>query len=422
MKKYMRTIISNPLVSGSTVVLIGTFLANFLSYLFTIGMANLLSNSDFGIIASLIAVINILSILASTIMTVFTKFSASYIGQNKKYLISTLFTQGNNWVGIISLLITLIIMIFSYQIAAFLHINNIVLVYLVALTLFFTFLTSVGQGILMGLLEFVPNSLINIVSALAKLVLAVSLVYLGLNVFGAIFAIFLANMIGYVVVFIIMKRYLKKTQRDTQESIPNLQHQLVQYGFPVFLSSLGITAFISLDIILVKHFFSEDLVGQYAKLSLMGRSIFYLVVPIASVAFPLFAQKKERKERLFGTLLLSMFLVGVPLFIISIIYFLFPTLIIYIFTPAQPALNLAPYLGLFSVFIILFSFSYLLNNFYLSIGKTRVFFLTMIGSFLEVIYIVFFHQNLYQIIVGLIGVSFLLLVSLLLYYPIAIKH
>ena len=420
MKKRVKKIISHPLVSGSTIVFIGMFIANLLGYFFTIGMANFLTSAEFGILAALIAIINILSILASTIMTVFTKFTASYVGKNREDLIETLYMKGTVWIGVLSFIIMLIIIIFAQRIATFLHIDNLVLIYVVAGTLFFAFLTSVGQGILVGLLKFFQNSLINITSSLLKFVLAIVMVYIGMHVFGAIFAIFLANLFGYFILLAIIRGRVKWRKDST--IIPNLERQLVRYGLPVFLSTLGITAFISIDIILIKHFFTEEIAGDYAKLSLMGRSIFYLVIPIASVSFPLFAQKKERKEGLSGILLFSLLLVGIPAFAISIIYFLFPEVVIHIFLPARPVLSLAPLLGLFSVFIVLFSFSYVLNNFYLSIGKTRVFFLTLAGSLFEIFYIIAFHENLYQIIIGLIGISLLLFILLLLYYPLAMKE
>ncbi len=419
MKRRVEQIISHPLVSGSTIVLAGMFIANLLGYFFTIGMANLLTGTEFGILAALIAIINILSILASTIMTVFTKFTASYVGKNREDLIETLYVKGTIWIGVVSFVIMFIIIVFVRQIATFLHINNLILIYIVAGTLFFAFLTSVGQGILVGLLKFFHNSLINISSSLLKFILAVIMVYFGMHVFGAIFAIFLANVIGYLILIAIIRRRIK--WRKDLSIIPNLQRQLVRYGLPVFLLTLGITAFISIDIILVKHFFNDEMAGDYAKLSLMGRSIFYLVVPITSVSFPLFAQKKERKEKLLGTLLLSLLLIGIPSFAISIIYFLFPEFIIRIFLPAQPVLSLAPLLGIFSIFIVLFSLSYVLSNFYLSIGKVRVFFLTLAGSLFEILYIIAFHKDLYQIIVGLIGISLLLFILLLLYYPLAVK-
>lgn len=420
MKKRVKAIISHPLVSGSTIVLVGMFIANLLGYFFTIGMANLLTGAEFGILAALIAIINILSIFASTIMTVFTKFTASYVGKNRKDLIETLYVKGTFWIGVVSSVIMFVIIVFAGQIATFLQIDNLILIYIVAGTLFFAFLTSVGQGILVGLLQFFQNSLVNIASSLLKFVLAVAMVYFGMRVLGAIFAIFISNVLGYFILIAIIRRRIK--WRKDFSIIPNLQHQLVRYGLPVFLSTLGITAFISIDIILVKHFFTEEIAGNYAKLSLMGRSIFYLVVPVASVSFPLFAQKKERKEKLSGTLLLSLLLVGAPSFAISIFYFLFPEIIIHIFLPARPVLSLAPLLGIFSLFIVLFSFSYILNNFYLSIGKTRVFYLTIAGSLLEIAYIIAFHNDLHQIIVGLIGISLLVFISLLLYYPLAIKE
>src|SRR3989338_1550756 len=98
------------------------------------------------------------------------------------------YEKGTIWTGVIYFVIMFTIIAFARQMAAFLHIDELILIYIVAGTLFFAFLTSVGQGILVGLLKFFQNSFINIVSSLLKFVFAIAMVYFGMHVFGAIFA------------------------------------------------------------------------------------------------------------------------------------------------------------------------------------------------------------------------------------------
>ncbi len=415
MKKKIIEFVRHPLISGSAIIVIGSMIASVLNYIFNLEMGRSLSVSDYGTFASLVSLFNIFSVLSTTILLVFSKFAASFLGKQKEELIKPLFVKGNLWIGGLSFLVCGAIVLFSSQISQFLKIGSPLLIDITSAALFFSFISSIGMGILQGALKFFAFSFQNIFSSLIKLGLGFLFMILGFKVLGAIEAFFLASLFSYVIIFFPLYKYIKKG-RLKEGHMPDLHKNLSIYGIPVFLSTLGMTAFTTIDIILIKHFFTPEVAGKYAALSLMGRSIFYVVGPVTAVLFPLIAQKKERKEKLSGTLLLSGVLIGCPSFILSLIYFIYPQLIIHIFFPAEEYKSLAPLMGIFSVFIIFYSLSFLLSNFYLSVGKTKVFLFTILGALVETIYIVFFHQNLYQIIYGLIFISFLLLFSLLIYY------
>ncbi len=420
MRQKVLILAKHPLIIGSAFLFVGSFVASILNYLFNLAMGRLLSVSDYGTFASLMSLFNILSVFSIAIMMVFTKFSASLVGRKKEKMLGSLYLAGNMWVGVIAVIVCAILLILSLQIANFLNIDNSIYILITIASLFASFLGAVGNGIVQGLLRFATASLINSFSSLVKLILGILFVYAGGKILGAIVAFFLSIGSSYLFSFIALIKYLRlKTGEGF--TLSSLHSQAYAYAFPVFLSSIGIISFISLDIILVKHYFDSVSAGQYAALSLMGRSIFYVVAPISSVLFPLVAQKKERKEKYTGTLLLSIILIGIPAILLSIIYFLFPDVVLRIFFPAKEYLSLAPYLGPYSIFILFYCLSYLLNSFYLSIGKIRVFLLTIFGAVLEGIVLVFFHNNLKDVVNSLIVVSFVFLLSLLLYYRNATK-
>lgn len=414
MKKKIYKLISHPLISGGTVIMIGSMAANVFNYLFNLSMGRLLTVVEYGILASLISLFNIFVVFSTSITTVFSKFSATFIVKNKNDHIGILFKKGTLLIGLIGFLISLLIIVTNSSIANFLKITDNFLIDLIAVTLFFTFLSSIAYGILQGLFRFVNYSIVYVLAMLSKLVLAIILVFLGFRIFGAIWAILISTIIAYLIAIYSLKNFFHKD--NTEEIIlPNLHREIVSYGLPVLLSSIGLTLISTVDIILVKHFFSGVIAGQYAALSLMGRSIFFIVAPINLVFFTLIAQKKERNESLSGTILISVAFTALPCIILSGIYFLLPGLILHIFFPAREYLMLAPYLGPFSIFILFYTFSNLLNSYYLSVGQTKVYILTMIAAILEILYIVFYHNSLLQVVNGLIFLSFLLLISLLIY-------
>lgn len=415
MRKKIQKVVSHPLISGGAVIIFGSLVGNIFNYLFNLSMGRLLTIVEYGVLAALISLFNIFVVFSTSITTIFSKFSASLVARNETDHMGVLLKKGTMFIGGIGVLITLIIFLLNSKIAHFLNIKEIMLINLVAIALLFTFLSSVASGILQGLFRFFTYSIMYILSTISKFILGIIFVLFGLHEFGAIWAILISTGIGYLITTFSLRNFL---YRDNVKTIvlPNLHRELISYGIPVLLSSIGLTLINTMDIILVKHFFSGIIAGQYAALSLMGRSIFFIVSPITLVFFPLIAQKKERNEKLLDTILLSVLLIGLPSLILSGSYFFFPQLILKVFFPAKEYLVLAPYLGPFSIFILFYTFSFFINSYYLSIGRINVYFFTLIAAFVEIIYIFLFHNTLFQIVTGMILLSFLLFVSLILYY------
>lgn len=421
MRKKIRQAISHPLVSGSAITFSGTMIMNLFNYLFNLGMLRLLTHSEYGTLAALISIINIFGIFPITIITVFTKFTASYIGQEREEYIRVLFRKGTVWVGIMGLLLAFIMLFSSGTIADFLKIKEVSLIHLVIIAISFGFIASVASGILQGLLKFITISIISISGAFLKITLGISLVLLGFHVFGAVVAITVSTVLGYVFTLILLQRIFSKMRVLTSE-IEHLGKRILHYGAPVFLSSFGMTALLSIDIILVKHFFDDTAAGQYAAVSLIGRSINYAIGPIMFVFFPLIAQKKERKENVFGTLSFAAILISIPSLLLSAIYFMFPGFVVHVFDPGGKYGQIANYLGPFSIFIFFFSLSSLFNSFFLSINKTKISLLSIAALALEVLYIFLFHETISTIITGLIVISFLLFLSFLILYRIEMRR
>ena len=198
-----------------------------------------------------------------------------------------------------------------------------------------------------------------------------------------------------------------------------LRLEILLWAKNFFLAGAGMTILGNSDTILVRHFFSSVESGQYAALSLMGKAIFYFTSPLYFAFFPLIAQKHTRGERLFNTVMLAFLLLVAASAGLSFIYFVFPNIVLKIFFPAKIYQSLASYLGLFSLYILVFSLASLFNNFFLSIGKTFVYKATLFFSLVQIFLIFAFHRSFYQIIGILFLSSFLLLLFFLVYYA---KH
>ena len=277
-------------------------------------------------------------------------------------------------------------------------------------------MSALPMGIFQGEMRIFTYSFVTILNALIKVTIGVLLVLLGLKVGGAMAGVFVAMFISYSISLYLIRKYIKAKSSSRVDEQRLLVRELKDYGSGFFLAALGISLFSSADIILARHFFPPVLAGQYAALSVMGKAIFYVIFPINFIFFPLIAQKRERKENVTEVLLLAALIITVISTCASFVYFLFPNLILQVFFPAAAYKILAPYLGPFSLYILIFSIASLLNSYLLSIGKTQIFRINILCGFLLVGLIFIFHQTMFQFIGVLFTSSLLLLLLLLIYY------
>lgn len=415
MKKKVKQFVRHPLIAGSAIIFVGSFLASLLSYFFNLILGRFLVPADYGTYATLIAFLGIFGIFPATLTIIFAKFAASHKAKQESEKISVTFMVGSKLILLIGSIILLILCLSIFYTSSFLHIKDMRLLVIVFLTIFLSIIASLPAGLLQGQMRLHALSLLNISTPLLKVLIGLLVLFLGMRIFGVTLTIFIASLIPLTVIFLLL-RHTHKNVKISAEDKSVFFKKFKSYGMAFFLSTLGITILTSADIILLKHFYSAEKTGQYAALSLMGKSIFYLTSPIYFVFFPLIAQKKERNESIYKTLLLAIAIIALFSVSISFVYFLFPTVILGIFFPANSYKPLAQFLGPFSLYVIIFSIAMLFNSFLLSIGKTGVYKINLFVAILFVILLFFFHNTFYHVIGILFGTSLLLLCLDLLYY------
>lgn len=411
MLRKINDISSSPLARGSFIIFTGSMLTNFLNYVYNVIMGRLLGPVDYGILISLISLLYILSVPATTLNTVCVKFSSQFIAKGEYHKIWLLLEDFTKKILIFGTTLFFLFFIFSSPLASFLNIPSNKPVIILALLLPVTFLWTVNSSTLQGLKNFSFVAFSNILSALGKLGLGVLFVILGLAVNGALLAIILGVLISYLVSFFPL--FSLRKNRDTDVKLEYAE--ILKYAFPTLLVAFGFTLINNFDIVLVKRYFTESDAGLYAALSLIGKIIFFASSSVAAVMFPLVSERHAvdlKYSHIFKKALLLVSLVCLGL---NILYFLFPSLVIQLVFGAK-YLSIAPFVGPFGVFLSLYSLGFVFVNFFLAIYKTSVAILPLIFAFLQAILIIFYHDSFWQVIsVSLFSMSFLL-ASLVVYY------
>jgi len=409
MKATVNRFLQHPLISGSTIIFFGSFLANVINFFFNQQMAVRLSLEEYGILASVIAFISLPSFAFGALGPIINSFAGKFFAEKEFGKVKSFLLYIYTFAFYVCVPVCILYIFFIHAIGDFFHIQSIPLLILALGLILISLVSIINQSFLQAKLSFGFLTITNIVSSSAKLLLAVILVYMGFGVSGVVWGIVIAYMISYILTYFPL-RFVFSLPRQHISMHPKA---LISYSIHTGIALISLTLFISTDLILVKHFFSSEAAGLYAGLSLIGKVIFYFSAPIGTVMFPLIVHKKERNENYFNTFLLSLGVVLVPSVVITIIYFFAPTFIIELFLRRSEYLHVSNLVGFFALSMIVYSLLTVTVNFYLSIKKTFVWIPLLCGALLQGILIYTYHGSFFTIIMINLSIETLLFAILL---------
>ena len=279
--------------------------------------------------------------------------------------------------------------------------------------IFLATLIPIGRGALQGLQEFKILGYNIITEAFLKLIFGVFLVFLGLAVNGAILAIILSFIFPLILLYYKLKKYLENKEQTSL----NIK-EIYSNSYAVLFTLLTLTLFYTIDLFLVKHYFSGIEAGLYATASLLGKIIYFASLAIVLVMFPktteLFTVNKPSSTILIKSLVFIL-LIAIP---VLLVYFLLPEYAILILG-GREYLPISNLLGFFGLAMTFFTLSYTLAFYNLSINKSSFVYGLVILNIIETLAIYLFHSTIKEVVIIL---NIITLVSLLYLGGYTIKN
>jgi len=406
-----RQVFRSELVRGSVLLLAGFTTLNALNYVFQLIMGRMLGPVDYGAMAALLSVFIVFGVPASTVSTVVTKFTCDYKARDDFAGVFSLLAKMSKrllWLGVA---ICAFFIFGGSLLTSFLKIPTVLPVVLLGILFLYYFPAVINDAVLRGLLKFPFLSANSVFSGVLKLGISVLLVYLGFNVAGVIVAILLAYLVPYLVTFFPL-RFLWR-HKDDGASLN--WKEIVSYAIPAFSGNLGMMLLITMDVILVKHFFDPHQAGLYSALAVVGKIIVFISSPVTMVMFPLVAERYAGGNAYKRIFLQTLLIISASSLILIACYFLFPEFLMNLFFGAE-YLSAAPYLGWFGIFIFFYALCTVIGQFFLSIEKTRIIYLALPAAVIQIVLITLYHASFTQVITISTAVTFLLFLGLLVYF------
>lgn len=407
MKQIIRQIISHPLFSSSFVMIAGTNSINAINYVYHLVMGRMLGPAAYGELSAFFSLIGLLSIVPMSFGTVVIKFIASSKNNNEVASFVSWFLKP---VIYISIALCVGVLVFSQGLARYLNTDNLTAVVLIALSFLFALPSALYRSALQGLIKF-PQVVISLVSeTTTKLLAGIILVWFGFGVSGAVGGLILAVITGWLISYSFIKKYTKS------EKIAAINpKEILIFSLPVLLQTAAMTSLMSIDVVLVKHFFPDFEAGIYAAVSTLGKILLFASAPVATVMFPIVTARYNRGEKYISIFLLSLLMTVGGTGLIIFVYATLPELVINMLYGSKylPGSYLVvPY----AIYAALLAVGGLFINLYLSMDRKKVIALPVIAAVAQIIGIELYHQDLFQVVLVCISVAALLVGGLGLYF------
>ncbi|MCU0652565.1 MAG: oligosaccharide flippase family protein [Candidatus Omnitrophica bacterium] len=387
------------------IVFSGSCLVNFFNLLYQLIIAHRLTAIEFASFNSLLAVFMLVTTPFGTLQMALTKYIAGFNARGEPTKIKFLISDLSRKVIFLSVGFLFIFLLFGQQLTNLLKIPASASGYVLAFLIASTLPVQVFTGAIQGLELFISLAGVSVASGLLKLALSVAFIALGYGVAGALGAFLLANLCAIVILYYPLRNFF--SCRSTQNAEVNYK-EIIVFLFPVALSYFCWIAMVSLDMILVKYFFSLSDAGIYSLAQMVGKIFLFLPGAISVVLFPKTSGLSAKKLDTSAVLKKSLYyciLLGIPA---VIIYNLLPGLILQVLTGKAGAE--AIFLGrLFSISMSLFAALYIIVAYFLSIKDFRFIKYLVCGTLAQFSAILLLHASLTQVQVILCVNSALLL-------------
>ena len=414
MQSKINKLINNPLFVGTLIVTVSTNILNVFSYIFQYIMLRALTPNHFKILFNLFALMSIITVFSGVMSQVAIKTAAKLKAKQDFEHLTGLFVQLTKINLGFGVLIVIIFVFFTSYLGQILNLPS---QYLKIFSVFMLVGVIAGLPIafLNGLLRFKSYGFVTVLAGIFKVLFPVIAIILGYEISGVIVGLILGSIASGIVAFSLLKKNLRKSVKHYKIT------QIIVTAIPLMFITLFSTLLFNIDILMVNKFLSSVDSSIYSSVALVGRIILYGAGAVAVVLMPVISEKTENGHAVIKTLMLSLLIVTVLGAVGTLIMFLYPNLInTYVFGGKYPLA--IPYLGIFSIFMLLYALMQTMTGFFIGATKNIIIFILMIGSLTQIVGIILFHSNINQVIlVNIVSMLVILFFYILTLYKHFIK-
>jgi O-antigen/teichoic acid export membrane protein len=263
-------------VRAGIVMTVATLVLNGAAYLYNVACIRYLGSSVYGDVAAMLALFALVSIPLGSIQSLL----AREVAQLPSVAVEGLFRRAVAIAAAIGLGLTVLGVILVQPIRDLLNVESNAIVLAGISAIFFAVLATVLYGFLQGSMRFTSLGVTYGVSGLARPVLVVPALLLGLGAAGALAVNTLAGLFAVALAGYGLRNLWRRKVRESPPHLDRRQMALLLVG------SLAFASLTNVDVLLAAVFLPSDLVGVYAAAALVGKVVLFLPAAVVTVLLP----------------------------------------------------------------------------------------------------------------------------------------
>ncbi len=380
------------LLSQEGIFIYALIFSNFLNFAFNAYLGRVLPFEELG----LITFVNTLWYLTMIFFGAFSttiNHHAAYLSGKESTATSRRFFSDSLAKGLkITIGFSLVWLVLSPLIAPFFQVDSILTLLLFTPVFIFGVITAASRGFLQGTLRFSQVAVIFIAESGFKLLMAVAFVSLGLAEWAYLSIPLSIIVASGAALFYAMRVPTHAIETDKKRiTFPK------RFFVASLLTNVSAMIFLSVDMLLVKHYLSPDVAGEYALISLVGKMIYFLG-SLASTFLLTFVSRNEglslSSKKIFTyTYGITFLLVVAGVLSLGVGGGFFAPLLF-----GAKALVIAQFLPLYTIALAIFTLSSVIVTYHLARKEYIFTFVSLGSSLLMALGIMLHHESLESIV------------------------
>ena len=415
--RRLSNLFSGKLARASSLLFVASIGGGILGYVFQVLMGQMLSVSDYGLFATLMALLMVAGVPLSTLSMVLSRRASGYWAKNQPARIAAMFWWTNQRVLWIALAMLMCALPFTPFLRDYAQLESLVPAWIFLLLTFTTLFGPVNNAFLQAQQNFRWLAIAGLTSQGLKLLFCVALVFAGFKLNGVLMGMVFATITMWLMTYLPLRSVVTHPIGVDQPK----DHLSFKGAIPVLVANLSFAVMTQLDLLLVKHYFDPEQAGIYAAAAILGKAVMYLPGAITMALFPMVAENESRSQSSANLFLNAMVLTAGLSGAGAVFYFLFADDIMTLFY-GQKYQGAAELLKLYGFAMLPMALVMVAEHFLIAKGRVVFAYVMMIGipfvlfaahtyhaSLIDMVYILATGSlGLAMVGFGVIGVQYLL--------------
>ncbi len=379
------------------------------NYVYNLALGRMLGPELFADAALLITFLLVLSFVAMTFQLATAKFSVLF----EKPIFMSFVTLMYRYASLAGIILGLLIIIFAKDLQNVFNTQSQFMFTIFGFGIPVYFIMSINRGVFQGTKRF--NNLATTYQGEMISRLLITLLFIYVLPFSPSVLIATGILISFAFGLLPFKG--KKVAILKKQTLSK-EHSKHVVRFFILTAFYELTQIIinNSDILLVKHYFEVYEAGLYASLALIGRVVYFVAWMFVMLLLPKVVQKQKDGEP--HTPILFKYIGYITILATSIVLgcYIFPELVIHILFGSD-YMSIAPLLWKYAIATSLFAISNIFAYYFLSLDRYIPVVLSGLLGISQVLFIIFFHKSLEQVVLmQIIAMAILLLVQLIYFF------